>query len=260
MSRADNRITPIWVEEPTIDTENHQITFASGIPNGYCGRIAGDPRLSNIVLELLFQAPAFTIKTVESENTDIATIAFTDATQVLLNDGTGTPAPLTTLAAEIYKHAKPRSEPVDEWLQRVLQDTIPPNKFSVTLDSNASIYAGRYYVTFNTTDKQSGIDHYEIMEEPIDDFDLFAWGGVDAPWREARRSYLLKDQSLNSTIRVKAVDKAGNEYVAVYVPEEDMRGASDRDLAGWGLIVAGLLLIGAAIAAVVSVPHTIASL
>ena len=170
---------------------------------------------------------------------------------MLLNDNAGTQATLRTFDAKLKKFKRPRNEPVDEWLGRVIDDETPPNEFSITLDSNPSIYAGRYYVTFNTTDKQSGMDHYEIIEEPIDDFDLFSWGGILAPWSEAESPYLHKDQSLNSTIRVKAIDKAGNEYIAVYVPPEEIRGSSDRDLVGWGLMVAGIVVIVVAIGSVV---------
>ena len=38
-------------------------------------------------------------------------------------------------------------------------------------------------------------------------------------WRIAEGPYLLEDQSLESIIKVKAVDKAGNERMAQYLPE-----------------------------------------
>lgn len=234
-------IVPIWVEDPVIDKDNRTISFAGGIPNGYCGRIAGDPRLTNIIAEILFQAPPFAIGINTDEQT--AQVTLSPDTKVYLNDGAGTLAPLQLLGASFLVEKEPRSEPKDDWLTRVINDTVPPQEFSVTLETSESIYGGRHFVTFNTTDKQSGIDHYEIMEEPIDDFDLFAWGRVDAPWLKGKSPYLLKDQSLNSTIRVKAVDKAGNEYIAVYVPTEEMRGFSDRQLASGGLMVAGLLIV-----------------
>lgn len=236
-----NSIVPIWVEDPVIDLPNKRITFAGGIPNGYCGRIAGDPKLTNIVLEILFQAPAFAVGI--GQRDDIADITFSAETGVYLNDGTGSLAPLQTFGSQLAVAKKASSTPRNEWTSRVDDDDQPPQVFSITLSTDPSIYNGKYFVTFNTTDKQSGIDHYEIIEEPIDDFDLFAWGAVDAPWTKVRSPYLLKDQSLNSTIRVKAVDKAGNEYIAVYVPEEELRGTTERDYARIGLFVAGLLII-----------------
>ena len=32
-----------------INKENRTVTFAGGIPNGYCGRVNGDPKLTNII-------------------------------------------------------------------------------------------------------------------------------------------------------------------------------------------------------------------
>lgn len=240
ISRGES-IVPIWVEEPQIDKNNSRITFAGGIPNGYCGRIDGDPRLTNMVFEILFQAPAFSVNV--SNNDDKAEVNFGESTQVLLNDGTGAQAQLRVFGSEILVGDKPRNEPINEWNGRVEDDDIPPREFSITLSKDKSIYNGQYFISFNTTDKQSGLDHYEIMEEPLDKFQLFLWGAVGAPWETARSPYLLEDQSLNRTIRVKAVDKAGNEYIAVFVPPPEMRGATDRDYVRIGLFVAGALVL-----------------
>ncbi len=240
VSRGDS-IVPIWVEDPKIDKTNRLVTFAGGIPNGYCGRIAGDPRLTNVIAELIIQAPTLSVSIGESD--DIGEIKFRPETKVLLNDGLGSDAPLRTFGSKLLLNKKPRNEPLNEWNNRVSEDITPPQDFSITLASDVSIYNGRHFITFNTTDKQSGIDHYEIIEEPIDDFNLFGWGAADAPWEIARSPYLLEDQSLNSTIRVKAVDKSGNEYIAVYVPEENQRGLSDRDIARSGMFVSGLIII-----------------
>ncbi|MCB9811895.1 hypothetical protein H6783_03200 [Candidatus Nomurabacteria bacterium] len=236
-----NSIVPIWVEEPTIDSVNHQVTFAGGIPNGYCGRIDGDPRLTNVLFELMFQAPGFSVGA--GSNDGLATVAFGPETAVYLNDGFGTQAPLSALGADLLVGKRPRPQPIDDWQQRVVADELPPQSFNITLSNDKSIYGGRYFITFNTTDKQSGLDHYELIEEPLDQFDLFAWGRADAPWITGKSPYLLKDQSLNSTIRVKAVDKAGNEYVAVLVPSEELRGYSERDFVSAGLFIAGGIII-----------------
>ncbi|MDA8596750.1 hypothetical protein N9L26_00230 [Candidatus Pacebacteria bacterium] len=236
-----NSILPFWVEEPTINQTANQITFAGGIPNGYCGRIDGDPRLSNIVAELIFQTPSQQLTDLEAEPT--AYVSFAPQTQVLLNDGAGTVANTNTLGSTIAVYATPGSSTTDAWRDRIENDVLSPRSFSVSLNNNLSVYGGRYFIVFNTTDKESGIDHYEVIEEPIDEFDLFNWGGVDAPWIEARSPYLLDDQSLNSTIRVKAIDKAGNEYIAVLVPDEALRGINARRIVSTVLAVGGLLIL-----------------
>lgn len=217
-------IMSMWVEEPVIDQSNHTITFAGGIPNGYCGRIAGDPRLTNVVVDLLFQSPGFVIGA-NSDNSQ-AKIAFTDQTQVLLNDGFGTQAPLTLFGAVINLTKNAGSSVQNQWGDIVNADTIPPERFSISLDRTTNAYSNRYFIAFNTTDKQSGVDHYEVIEESMAEAQLFNWGREDAPWREVKSPYVLKDQTLNSTIRVRAIDKAGNEYVATLVPEEAQRTAT----------------------------------
>lgn len=243
-----NSILPVWVEEPRIDSTNKRITFAGGIPNGYCGRIAGDPRLTNTLLEIIFQAPGLRIG---SKDVDpVARIDFTNESQVLLNDGAGTPAALRTVGADVTVYTTPSGNTVDEWSERVAEDDTPPNDFTISLQQDKSIYAGRYFIVFNTTDKQSGIDHYEVIEEPLDEFDLFLWGGVEAPWIDARSPYLLEDQSLNSVIRVRAFDKAGNTYVATLIPDESLRGMSERQQAVIVLTIAGVVVLLAVVVAV----------
>lgn len=241
ISRGES-IFPIWVEEPTIDAANNRITFAGGVPNGYCGRIDGDPRLTNVVMEIILQAPGLRIGFGDLSPT--STLRFAEETSVLLNDGLGTQAPLVTFGTDIFVHKKPGTEVVDDWNRIVAADNQLPEQFSISLNQDDSIFNSKYFIVFNTTDKQTGIDHYEVIEEPIETFDLFTWGAVDAPWRKVKSPYVLSDQTLNSTIRVKAIDKAGNEYIATLVPDSALRGMSSAQAAELGIVVAGGALAG----------------
>lgn len=207
-----------WVEEPTINTDNRTITFAGGIPNGYCGRIAGDPRLTNTILEIVFRSPGLRV----GDSGPTATVAFAPETTAYLNDGLGTKAPLTTYGATISLQDELGGRS-DSWRDAVRTDTEPPEEFSITLTREERAFSGNYFIVFSTTDKQTGIDHYEVIEEPVENLGLFSWGGADAPWIITRSPYVLQDQTLNSAIRVKAVDKAGNEYIATIVPDEALR-------------------------------------
>ena len=219
-----NSILNIWVEDPKIDDDARTVTFAGGITGGYCGRAAGDPSLTNIIADIVFQSPGFAIGGgVASENPHISV---TDASSVLLNDGLGTETILRTQDAIVTLSDTPGSERSDTWRERVLEDTVFPSDFIITLAQDATAFSGSYFITWNTQDKQSGIDHYEVMEEPLEDFYAFRWGRADAPWVVAESPYVLKDQTLNSTIRVKAIDKAGNETIAVLVPDKAVRTLS----------------------------------
>lgn len=217
----------VWVESPTINQEEHTITFAGGIPNGYCGRVDGDPRLTNIIAEIIFRSPGLQIG---GSDDNQAYIDFAPETQVLLNDGQGTRAPLNFLGSVITLEKGAGSGIVDDWREVVRGDNVPPEEFSIVLTKDDVAFTGNYFIVFSTTDKQTGISHYEIMEEPAEEFKHFSWGGVDAPWVTANSPYVLQDQSLNSIIRVKAIDKAGNEYVATLIPDETMQSISRNQI------------------------------
>ena len=243
-------ILSMWVEEPVINKENRTITFAGGIPNGYCGRIPGDPRLTNNVVDLLFQSPGLQIGTTENGNQ--VSIDFAPETQVLLNDGFGTLAQTMFFGTKINLTKEAGNAITNPWQEAISNDNISPEKFSIAL-VRIPDESSDYNIVFNTTDKQSGIDHYEVIEEPLTSKNLFNWGAQTAPWVTARSPYLLDDQSLNSTIRVKAVDKAGNEYIAVYLPSEGQRTMSTDMLMNIGIITAitFVLIAGIGIAATV---------
>lgn len=239
-------ILSLWVESPTINKDTSTITFAAGIPNGYCGRVDGDPRLTNILAEIVVRSPGTVVGSTGNETE--ATIDFAPETVVYLNDGVGTEAPLTTLGAKITLDRNPGASLVNPWNEAINADTIPPEPFGITLTRDTSAFGGRYFIVFDTTDKQTGISDFEVIEEPIEQLGAFVFGGVDAKWLKARSPYLLQDQTLNSVIRVRAIDKAGNEYIASLVPEETQRTLSRQDkfafIAAASLAFLGLVILG----------------
>lgn len=237
-------IFSIWVEQPKIDKENRTITFAGGMPNGYCGRVSGDPRLTNNLVKLIFRAPGFTVGGNSSSDNPEATVQFTDLTAAYLNDGFGTKVSPRTFGATMYlSKTAGAGGIVDQWRRSVDEDVIPPEEFSIFLQKGDLEFSGKYYISFNTTDKQTGIDIYQVMEEPIDQLSSFAWGRADAPWVTARSPYVLEDQTLNSTIRVRAIDKAGNEYIATLLPDESLRTKSVSSGQTSLVVVFGIIIL-----------------
>lgn len=234
----------VWLEKPKINKETHTITFAGGIPNGYCGRVEGDPRLTNIIAEIIFRSPGLQVGGSDEPE---ARIEFAPETQVLLNDGAGTRAPLVTLPATYTLSKDPGAVLQDSWRESVREDTLPPEEFSIELVNDPITYGGDYYIVFGTTDKQTGLSHYEVMEEPVLEFSQFKWGATGVPWeRVETNQYLLSDQTLNSIIRVKAVDKAGNEYIATFIPDESKQTLSRNALYTYilmGVVGFGLLTL-----------------
>ena len=83
-----NSILVIWLEKPVIKQETGSVSFTGGIPGGYCGRLPGDPGVSNLLGKIIFK--------VKKEKLGQVAIKFLDTSQVLLNDGFGTPAELKT--------------------------------------------------------------------------------------------------------------------------------------------------------------------
>lgn len=234
-------ILNVWVESPKINREEHTITFAGGIPNGYCGRVDGDPGMTNILAEIVFRSPGLQVG---GSDDNQAFIDFAPETQALLNDGQGTRAPLNFLGSVITLEKTPSPEGItDDWRESVREDNTPPEEFSIVLTKDDVAFNGSYFIVFSTSDKQTGISHYEVMEESVTELGRFAWGGVGVPWVTTNSPYVLDDQSLNSVIRVKAVDKAGNEYVATLVPDETMRTMSTNQILTYVSIGIGGLII-----------------
>lgn len=234
-----NSIFPIWIQPPVYDNTTHTISFAGGLPNGYCGRIPGDPALTNILTEIVFRTPA------NAPEGSIYPVRFTENAAAYLNDGQGTRIAVDTQDADIAVAGTYDALSDEAWRDRVLADSDAPEDFSVVLSRTNNAFQGKYFITFSTTDKQTGIDHYEVMEQPLDQFNFFNFGAATAPWQEVVSPYVLDDQSLNSTIFVKAVDKAGNEYIATLVPDEELRGVNVGMMVFYGAIaVVGVLLLG----------------
>ncbi len=125
--------------------------------------------------------------------------------------------------------------PKDEWKKELEKDNIPPEPFEIEIHQNPLIFEGKYFITFSTNDKQTGIDYYEIHEIPP------IWTLKTTKPERAGSPYLLKDQSLKSIIKVRAVDKAGNERVAEHIPPYKITW---KDIIPWIiliLIIAGII-------------------
>ncbi len=186
-------ILSLWVQEPKIDTKAGTVTFSGGIPGGYCGRIQGDPSLTNVIGKVVF--------TVTNATARRAAIRFTNSA-LYLNDGHGTKLIPEFRDATIQLAAQ-ATQSGNPWLAEVGADTMPPDPFDVQVESTRGVFGGKYYIVFSTIDKQSGVDHYEVVE--------------NGSWAKATSPHLLPDQSLRGGIEVRAIDKAGNIRLGTYV-------------------------------------------
>ena len=103
----------------------------------------------------------------------------------------------------------------DKVTYRFMIDTTPPEPFEPQIGQDPKVFEGKYFLSFVTQDRMSGVAHYEVAE-----LRRTLLGGTEEKkeWKVGESPYLLEDQSLRSVIKVKAVDKAGNERIEEIVP------------------------------------------
>jgi len=220
----------LWVARPSGEelaaaNRDGRIYFAGGLPGGYCGRVPGDIGPSDVAATLVFRVPE---NVAGSFSGQPAGLSFTDPTRVLLNDGLGSEDVLLKKEASFRLTPPTAGAPRQEWQTQLVADRLPPEPFVIELRQDPAMFSGQYYVFFTTTDKQSGLDHYEILETKpnapsagrlVRWWETLRVRWLPAPaWKIIVPPYLLHDQTLSSLIKVKAVDKAGNEKVVEYMP------------------------------------------
>ncbi len=173
--RGQDEIVNFWIEKPQLINDN-QISFSGITPGGYNGQ--------GVLFKIIF------------ETIDIGeALVILDQASVLLNDGQGTHAKLSVNNASL---SIGEIEASSEIIVIEVRDNEPPEAFTPIITKIPEIYGDKYVLIFYTQDKGSGIDHYEIKE---------GWRRykvVDSP-------YILKDQKLSKKIKIKAIDKFGNE-------------------------------------------------
>ncbi|MEK7140427.1 MAG: hypothetical protein AAB815_01430, partial [Patescibacteria group bacterium] len=123
-----------------------------------------------------------------------------------LNDGKGTKDEVRV--KDLIINVLPKksdAQSADDWSRIILNDKTSPEPFEITIGKDPSIFDNQYFISFFTTDKESGIAYYEVKEG-------------DRDFVRAESPYLLNDQSLQNLIIVKVIDKAGNERIIELAP------------------------------------------
>lgn len=211
-------VIDLWVSGPSFSNALGTVDLAGIIPGG-------DTVASGTIATI----------TLVPKEPEVKTGFIFDSGQVFLNDGKGTPAPLSVVINPFTLAGAGSAPPA--------LTTKAPNAFTPEVGQDPSIFGGKYFLVFSTTDQQSGIDHYDVLEVPAG-----TKVTSSSPWTTATSPYLLQDQSLSSDIYVRAVDAAGNFRIEK-VPAEHPRPAAPAPLyaveAVLGAIV--VLLIGAGV-------------
>lgn len=208
-------IFSLWPKLPVILADKGEISFVGGVMGG--------SRTANAeILKIIFLA----------KKEGAAGLNFENNSLLFLNDGSGTKVSYTVKPFELLILERPAGlPPKDEWLPLVENDTNPPEPFELIIDKTPSVFEGDYFVSFFTTDKESGVDHYEIREG-------------SGPFIKASSPYRLTDQSLRNAIEVKAVDRAGNERVAVTHPQDQKKMYQQPLFLGIFIIALAVFFLG----------------
>lgn len=179
-------VMSLWPVSPEV--KNSSIVFTGGAVGGF-----------NQTNALLFSI-ALTAKTPGEVEVKPQSITAYE------NDGKGTalkPVLKTTIIK--VKTAASGSIKNNEWQTLVSEDKIPPADFTITLGQDVSVYQGKKFLSFETTDAGSGVDYYEVTEG-------------NNPSIRSVSPYILKDQTGRSKVTVIAYDKAGNIKTTVWTP------------------------------------------
>lgn len=189
-------IIPLWVAEPAATTEG-TIHFAGIIPGGFDTALnTPQENQQGKLFTVIFSAKKEGTGTIQANNP-----------QVLLNDGEGTQTQTSTPTFSF--EIKEGSAPVGMTPRSIDTDTNPPEPFTLQITSDQNMFDGAYFLVFAATDKDTGIDYYEVKEEP----QSFSVNRIfhKSEWEKAKIPYLLSDQTLQSNVHVRAVDKSGNQ-------------------------------------------------
>src|SRR3990167_6754684 len=105
---------------------------------------------------------------------------------------------------------KSDSQSVDDWNNLTSNDKTPPEPFEIYLGQEGSVFDGKKFLSFSTTDKQSGIAYYEVIEG-------------DLPPVRSIDTYILQEQNKSVKVTIIAYDSALNarESIYMYSPTPD---------------------------------------
>lgn len=204
-----------WVQPPA-QTGSGQVTFSGMVPGGFSGKLA----IFSIILK--------------AKKSGTAEVIFAKP-EAYLHDGLGSSD--ATNVSEIKIVIEPRA-PESEMLTVKMEDDEPPENFQPEIIDAEKTLGIKYALIFFASDKKSGINFFEVMEQRV--YRLFGFEFKSGKYVQADSPYRLKDQKLKSEIFVKAVDNRGNYRIARLPPSSPIRWYENPLI--WGIIVLALIL------------------
>lgn len=181
-SEEGSSVVSVWLEKP-IEVSDGSVHFSGVTPGGFMQKEA--PLVS------------LTFKVIKVGQTNISI----GDSSVLLNDGFGTPAPVTRQDLHISIVGGEAMVTV-----HTVDDEIPES-FVPEIVQDPDLFDGSNVLIFATADKGSGLDYFEVKE---------GWFGR---YHKAAGPYKIANQALDSKISIKAIDKEGNERTEIFYPQ-----------------------------------------
>ncbi len=202
-----NSVFGMWPRTPSLDSKGKLISFVGGVPGGMSIENA-------TVFKFVLNADKEGTIRIIPKNT-----------LVFLNDNKGTQTKTVLKDLSIKIVPKTGATNTNDWQNTLSSDKVSPEKFIIVLGQDQKVYDGKIFAYFSAVDNQSGIDHYEVIEN---DSKAVRSGSV----------YIPNDQSNKLRLKVTAFDKAGNSTISYY-PN------SSKPIAwGWIIVVIILGLVG----------------
>lgn len=208
-----------WVIPPALPDSPGTIPFVGGLPTpGYVGS-------GGVVMSV----------TMKADQAGDATLALKADSIALLNDGSATEAELILTSNTVTIHDGAEAICVGrEPLTVTSTDVTPPLPFVIEITRTENAFSGDYFASFHTTDAQSGVAYYEVMETST--FHVAGWHRAGSPYR-------LATQAGDVQLGVRAVDNAGNMRTetasASLLARDTLPGVGDMAL----LMIAGALAV-----------------
>lgn len=192
--RYSGSVVSLWIQNPE-EREVGRISFGAVLPGGYQNGVEEETQEGNVF--------TFVVEAVQEGETSIS---FTDDTAVYLNDGAGTRAPLTVKNSTLTVGAP------DGSTQRVAvsTDDAPPEDFTAEVTSGDAFGIPGEVLVFLASDKDSGVERYEISRSYVP-FLFLSWGGTESPAQ-------LHASDAYGFVAIRAIDRSGNETVTIATP------------------------------------------
>lgn len=176
-------VLTIWPRPPVAQTtaEGIDILFTGGVPGGFT------------------ESDALLFKVIVTPEKPGKIVLQPEQVVSYENDGQGSKV-LASTSSFTLTVAEGGGTNTNSWEQTVTSDAVPPEPFTISLGQDNSVYDNKKFISFNTTDTESGVDHYEVVEDA-------------RPPVRAESPYVLRDQHARR-VAVTAYDKAGNAQLS----------------------------------------------